>query len=66
MSKPDWKDAPEWANWLACDENGDSYWYEIKPSGLSGEWLSRMGYADIASSGNPQWKESLEARPADD
>lgn len=22
MNKPDWKDAPEWANWLAQDESG--------------------------------------------
>lgn len=30
--KPDWKDAPEWANWLAMDEDGYWYWYELEPS----------------------------------
>lgn len=31
-NKPDWKDAPEWANWLAMDENGNWFWYQYKPS----------------------------------
>lgn len=29
--KPDWKDAPEWANWLAEDSNNGWFWYEFKP-----------------------------------
>ena len=24
--KPDWKDAPEWANYLVLDEDGEWYW----------------------------------------
>lgn len=31
MSKPDWKDAPEWAQWLGKDANGDWWWYETEP-----------------------------------
>lgn len=26
MNKPDWKDAPEWANWLAQDGEGQWIW----------------------------------------
>lgn len=29
--KPDWKDAPDWANWLVMDEVGTYWWYENKP-----------------------------------
>jgi hypothetical protein len=31
MSKPDWKDAPKWANWLAMDGDGQWWWYEDEP-----------------------------------
>ena len=29
--KPDWKDAPEWANYLAQDKNGEWTWFSHKP-----------------------------------
>lgn len=29
--KPDWKDAPEWAQYLAQDGDGDWWWYEQQP-----------------------------------
>lgn len=32
MSKPDWKNAPEWARYLSRDENGHWWWYEVEPS----------------------------------
>jgi len=35
-NKPDWKDAPEWAQYLAMDEGGQWYWYEDEPT-LYGE-----------------------------
>lgn len=39
MSKPDWKDAPEWADWLAADPQGSYWvWYESEPSWMSGGW----------------------------
>lgn len=37
--KPDWSDAPEWANYLAMDNNGDWYWYEEKPEICCMSWL---------------------------
>lgn len=42
MNKPDWKDAPEWANWLAQDEvaNGECWvWFEDKPYFNNGCWM---------------------------
>lgn len=37
MNKPDWKDAPEWANWLAMDSDGIWWWYENEP-----KWFYRQ------------------------
>ncbi|MNL32370.1 hypothetical protein D3C87_1542150 [compost metagenome] len=31
MSKPDWKKAPEWAGWLAQDNDGWWFWWCDKP-----------------------------------
>lgn len=34
MSKPEWKDALEWANWLAQDGHHEEHtyvWFENKP-----------------------------------
>lgn len=30
-NKPEWKDAPDWAMWLAQDKDGDWYWWQDKP-----------------------------------
>jgi hypothetical protein len=42
--KPDWKDAPEWAKFLAQDCDGRWHWFEAKPEWDDGpgEWV----YAD--------------------
>jgi len=46
--KPEWKDAPKWANWLAQDANGDWYWYKEKPEPDSANhiWhiVAKFGY----------------------
>lgn len=62
--KPDWKDAPEWAMWLAQDCNGDWYWFEEKPHAIgygdAFEWYAngtRCAYA-----GNSE--REPEARPS--
>jgi len=63
--KPDWKDAPEWAQFVAQDEDGGWWWYECEPDQSSGVWShnrtgGRVQGAVIRVSG---WKETLEARP---
>lgn len=60
--KPDWKDAPEWAQWLAMDDDGSWYWHETKPYIELGYWYSDEAMAEIVSPIN--WTESLEGRPS--
>lgn len=67
MNKPDWKDAPEWANWLAQDGVGYWYWYEQEPVTVDNQlWISPSGWVYFVSEGEPnrKWYETLEQRPA--
>lgn len=62
MSKPDWKDAPEWANYLARDEDGAWWWYEEKPhTNDAGEWFAYGRRRECE--GYTTWKNTLERRP---
>lgn len=38
--KPSWDDAPEWANWLAMDGDGEWIWYKDEPywEGIDAQW----------------------------
>ena len=36
--KPDWKNAPEWANYLAMDTDSSWWWFEKQPYWDNGEW----------------------------
>ncbi|HPS39448.1 MAG TPA: hypothetical protein PL124_08570 [Candidatus Cloacimonadota bacterium] len=64
VPKPDWKDAPDWAKWLAMDANGIWGWYSNKPTivdELDGEWFSDTGkWEEVSTSG---WEKTLEKRP---
>lgn len=74
MNKPDWKDAPEWANWMAQDECGSwgffakkptifaDYCWDIKSSSDPEDKWRSAGYAEEKIDGSG-WKESLEPRP---
>ena len=64
MSKPSWDDAPEWANYLAMDDDGAWYWFECmpKPDKWSGEWGAE-GREVMASEPNHKWLDTLEPRP---
>ena len=59
-AKPDWSDAPEWANYLAQDESGAWYWYDTRPSQLN-HGFSPSGRGKTATL--PNWRETLESRP---
>lgn len=61
--KPDWKDAPEWANFLARDEGGTWFWYEKQPHRKAYYWTS-VGVGSVEAEENYRpWEESLEYRP---
>ena len=59
--KPDWKDAPEWANWLAQDHNGEWYWYEFQPNYYNSRWYPTKGR--VRKVNITDWEYSLEERP---
>jgi len=67
--KPEWKDAPPWAKWLAMDNNGDWWWYENEPvkNPTDNEWWNAIpgeGEVEMASAPlhNLNWEESKEKR----
>lgn len=40
--RPDWKDAPAWANWLTCGYSGSWVWHSDEPifeEQDGGEWM---------------------------
>lgn len=66
--KPSWDDAPEWAHFLAQDENGKWFWHEVKPYIEGSAWamISPNGERqELASRGVAlgKWDETLEVRP---
>ena len=67
-NKPDWKDAPEWAMWLAMDGFGVWRWFERKPCAYGLDWWPEDG-SDVMPAGirsivvTPKWPETLEPRP---
>lgn len=60
--KPDWKDAPEWANWLAMDLNGMWRWHDSEPVSLIDGWFSDSGRSLYAGESGT-WRSALERRP---
>ena len=37
-NKPNWEDAPKWAQFLAQDKDGQFWWYKEAPSLRNGYW----------------------------
>ena len=61
-NKPSWDDAPEWANWLAMDENYEWWWFELEPYFIEElKFWNSLGRATKAKS--LTCKETLEERP---
>lgn len=60
--KPSWNDAPEWAQYLAADKDGEWYWYEREPepgqTAFIPESFTEVGFAPLLN-----WRDSLESRP---
>jgi hypothetical protein len=70
MNKPDWKDAPEWARFLAMDENGQWFWFEDEPKCIDDDYLwypqgnGRFVGCWTVPDSREAWKDSLEQRPS--
>jgi len=60
--KPDWKYAPEWANWLAMDSDGAWFWYEMQPDARRGKFRTD-GKVTLAVTPKDRWENTLEPRP---
>lgn len=63
--KPEWKEAPKWANYLCQDEDGAWYWFESKPylHEMFDCWHSSEKQAQRANEHkghNRDWKTTLE------
>ena len=66
--KPNWEDAPNWAEYLAQDMGGMWFWYGEKPHRYHGDtaWCCdsdvKFEHASYGDGGNPKWEETLENR----
>ena len=60
--KPDWKDAPEWAQYLARHGDGEWFWWETEPTfeRMDGQW-GEGGKCQF--SGCWETNDTLEKRP---
>jgi hypothetical protein len=71
INKPSWDDAPEWAQWLAQDKDGEWCFYPEKPEQSGTMWINdepKNGiWVDVHCTGRipagQDWRETLEPRP---
>ena len=62
--KPDWKDAPPWATWLAKNQFDRWHWYEKKPhKTIWNTWVADGRILEAVNRTSVQWQESAEQRP---
>lgn len=61
--KPDWNNAPDWANFLAMDLDGEWYWFAVKPQVGESVWEPSGGACICAGGFKQDWQGSLERRP---
>ena len=69
QNKPSWGYLPDWANWLAQDEDGEWWFFSEKPKAQSFTFDGQHSgiRADYAKKGEAlgDWRDTLEKRPAD-
>jgi len=63
--KPDWKDAPEWAKWLAMDDGGEWTWFEVEPEVEEALrfWAEKPGTMFASAGYCSVWKHTKEEKP---
>ena len=59
--KPDWENAPDWAQWVAMDADGTWWWFDEKPQEIGREWMAPVG-GNVAKVIASSWRESLYGR----
>jgi hypothetical protein len=70
QNKPSWKDAPEWANWMAQSPRGHWEFFSANPR-ANHLWMYSVGERSFANNiANPgailgDWRDTLERRPKD-
>lgn len=66
QNKPDWREAPDWAHYLAQDSSGHWYWFSSEPHiGLANGWILIVGKHGFSQSGTVigDWRRTLELHP---
>ena len=61
-AKPSWENAPEWAQWLAQDADGEWCWFRHRPLKDSGMHIWNNNVS-LAVKGEMQWQRSGESAP---
>jgi hypothetical protein len=70
--EPDWSDAPEWANWHVCYDDGNGMWYEncpyVAPAADAESWFEfdndgRGAWSRFGLNYDADWRNSLRHRP---
>lgn len=64
MTRPDWKRAPKWAQWLAMDASGAWYWFAEKPARDDRLGMFCAGSEQCEAVRFDGWENSLECRPS--
>ncbi|MGL4755865.1 MAG: hypothetical protein ACRCXB_26205 [Aeromonadaceae bacterium] len=65
QNKPSWKDAPEWAEWLAQDKHGDWWWHNETTKTRISEFDSVGAKESNTGEVLGDWRDTLERRPID-
>lgn len=66
-----WVKAPIWAKYVACDHNGEWWWFEHKPcrNYETGTWSVKSGYC-VGYKNDPydnyEWADSMQRRESND
>lgn len=63
QNKPSWKDAPEWGEWLAQDEDGEWKWLAGLPGKYVDGWTAVKIKGRCKGSVLGDWRDTLERRP---
>lgn len=63
QNKPSWKDAPEWGEWLAQDEDGEWKWLAGLPGKYVDGWTAVKIKVCCKGIALGDWRDTLEKRP---